>query len=158
MSVSHHSLQRSLQRLSLGTIRDLQKKQAQRDAVGMQEAHLQFQIPLLGTAVQGIAWKSKAIAFDFVFWPAVGQREDADFSRPQFSSGVVMESVDKLAAPSPVIITPVIEWTVGKAGQTVGCVVHIGIHSPTADALKFSGYLHLTFQGYGAPLDDPSTY
>lgn len=151
----HHSLQRSLTAMTIGTIRHVEARRAGSDHLRFQERFQQFQVPISGTAYQGVAWTKRPIDFDVVFHGATGQR-DVPFDYPQVSYGFVVEPGDAKAPVLPIIPTLAIEWVKDNQESIRGCVAHIGVHSPTPDPIDFEGNLHITFQGWGSPLEDES--
>lgn len=155
MGVEHGALERSLRGLSLGVIRDVEREKAKFSDVRLQEGRQEFQVPIQGTAYQGVVWGQVALKFDFVFHNATGQR-DSPYTRPQFTYGVVIEKADKDAPAVPIIVSCLCEYDVDERESTRGAVIHVGVHSPTATPRDFEGFLHVTFSGYGAQLEDES--
>lgn len=153
MPVASNSLQRSLAYLTLGAVRDIERARAAVASSKLQEGFQQFQIPVMGTANYGVLWAKLKLEFDFIFFAATGQR-DSPYDRPQFSYGYVVEAADDKAPVVPVFVSCAVQYIDTDDGATRGCWLHVGVLSPTAEARPFEGYLHVTFQGWGAPSDD----
>lgn len=151
----HGALQRSLAAMTIGTIRRYRERAAAVAHVRLREREQQFQLPIAGTAFQGIVWTKRRVTFDTVFFGATGER-DSEFEKPQVNYGFVIDPGDDKDPVLPIIPTLAVEWLTDDQEATYGCVLHIGVHSPTVDPVDFSGYLHVTFQGWGAPREDES--
>lgn len=161
--VSTHALERTIRQLSTGGALGLD---ARRSAAGydqLQEIEAQIQIPIWGIAASGAGWSKFNIAFDVQFMFAPEQR-DSPLAVPHFTFGPVVSGV-----PYPVEATPdpnnpdslvaitcqIVEWGVDQAlGSIIGAVVGIGTSTLGGGSVKFNGYVHLTFQGYGSPLEN----
>lgn len=152
MSVSLHSLQRSLSQMTLGVVNDRQAKLDELAETRLTEGEQQFQIPISGLAKQGAVWVDVDLDFNFHFYNATGQR-DSPYTKPQVSHSVVIDgqSPDDPSA-APVIVSVCVDWRphVDDREVVTGAKVWVGVHSPTPDQRRFKGYLHITFQGYGA--------
>lgn len=155
MTIDHQSVQRSLNAMTLGIVRDMRSKTERSARSRLGEGFQHIQIPVSGTAEQGIAWTKHEVEFDYVMYPAKSQR-DSTYDRPQFKYGYVTDPVDQLSNVSPIIVTAVCEFVVDENEGTTGAKIHIGVHSPTAQAQPFSGSLHCSFQGWGAIREDSS--
>lgn len=161
--VSTHALERSIRELSTGGVLNLDARRAAAGYDQLQEIEAQIQIPIWGIAAAGAGWSKFEVAFDVQFMFAPEQR-DSPLVTPHFSYGPVVSGV-----PYPVELTPdpnnpdnlvavtcqIVEWGVDLAvGAIVGAVVGIGTSTLSGGSVKFNGYLHLTFQGYGSPLEN----
>jgi hypothetical protein len=152
----HHQLERSLSRMTLGVVRRVREVEAASSHLKLTEREEQFQIPIQGTAYQGIVWIKKPITFETRFFGATGQR-DSELERPQVSYGYVIDPTDPSEPTAPLVVSLACEFRSDDREATYAAVVHIGVHSPTPDPVDFEGYVHLTFQGWGAPIEDEST-
>lgn len=148
----HHALQRSLTKLTIGVAQDFDKRRRRSAELGLRELEEQIQIPISGQAVQGITWAKARVGFANTFFEAPSQR-DSNFIRPHFTYGVSIDPEDDKAAPVPVIVSCMFEFTIDDKGATVGGWLHIGVHSPTPEIRRFQGVLNLRFQGFGASSD-----
>lgn len=158
MSVSTHSVSRSIEGLSLGQVRasEDRKNALAYDQLG--EFDQQYQVPFSGAAAKDIVWRDITLRFDWPFLPARGMRE-SDLTFPQFTYGAV------ISAGNPVVVTACVrEWKLNNINAVVGAVVAVGVFYPgeyeappaqVIDAVPgevpFAGAVHMTFQGYGAP-------
>lgn len=152
-STQHHALQRSLSAMTIGVLRRQKERADDRRPIELTEREHQFQLPVSGTAYQGIVWTKRDVDFDTIFFGATGYR-DSEFERPQVHYGFVIEPADKNQPVLPIIPTLAVEWKVDDMEATYGATLHIGVHSPTVDPVDFEGFLHITFQGWGSPLEN----
>lgn len=147
-------LDQALRQITLGVVRDMESRRAQKLIEGLLEREENFVIPVSGFVGQNVQWSEMAIKFGTVFVSAEGQR-DSQLIRPHVTSGAYVP------IGGPVILDAcVTEWNVTSKDETVGCTIMIGAHT-TDESRKFEGELHVRFQGYGAPADpygDPSMY
>mgnify|MGYP000874607797 CR=1 FL=1 len=156
MPASHHQLQRSLAAMTIGVVKARDSKRANKIPYELQEGEQQFQLPITGTAQRGVTWAKKELTFDFLFYEATGYRF-VPFDSPQFSHGFVIEPVDDKEAVKPIFVSAMAEYVRRDLDDAVtGAVMHVGVHSPTIEPVEFEGYLHLTFQGYGCPVETES--
>lgn len=139
-------LEQSLAQLRIGAVRDMQKLQAHAVADGLIERDEQFRVAVSGVAEEFFSWQEVDLVFSTVFVDATGQR-DSPFDRPHISAGA------ELYTPVPVAIqATVMSWKVTDRNETTGATVAIGVAS-TDQATKFKGAVHLTFQGFGQPVN-----
>lgn len=139
-------LERSLKKIRIGSVRDMQRIQKKAEADGLIERTEQFHLAVSGLAEEFFDWNTVDINFATVFVDATGQR-DSSFDRPNISVG------SELYTPDPVAITGVVMgWKTNERNETLGAKVAIGVSS-TDKATKFKGAVHLTFQGFGQPLN-----
>ena len=132
--------------LRIGAVRDMQAIQKKAIEDGLIERVEQFQIAVAGVAQEFFAWKEVDITFSTIFVDATGQR-DSPFDRPHISVGA------ELYTPVPVNVTGVVmSWRTNDRNETLGCKVAIGVSS-TDNATKFKGSVHLSFQGFGQPMN-----
>lgn len=156
MSLSIHSIDRAITAGSVHNILNLDKMRA---AVGydqLQEIEHQFQIAIEGTATTNLTWEVFDLAFDVEFFFAPQQR-DSPLTVPHFTYGasVTGETTDT-ANPNGVVgvLASVIGWSQDDRTAITGSKLAVGVFcgGPSSDTtVDFDGYLHLTFQGFGAP-------
>lgn len=139
--------------MTIGVIRRSREREASLAEGKLTERLLSYQIPVTGTAYQGIAWTKRKLDFDVTFHGATGDR-DVPYDVPQVTSGFVIEPSDEAAPVLPIIPTVAVQWIRDDQEATTGCILHVGVHSPTPDPIEFEGYLHVTFQGWGSPRQD----
>lgn len=142
-----HALQRGLNKLAFGVVRDMHAAASKRAPNLRQEGEQQFQIPVSGKAGVSPEWVTKDLKFHWTFYGEAGQR-DSELNAPQVSFGVVMDSRE------PIFAMPcVMKWDRKDADEIEGATVAIAVWDPTGRGVKFKGSLHVTFQGYGAPAE-----
>lgn len=156
--VSTHALERSIRAMSTGAVLSLDEKRANAGYDQLQELETQYQIPIWGVASSGVGWSKFSVAFDVQFMFAPEQR-DSPLAVPHFSYGPVVSGIpspdDVAADPNNpdslvAIFCQVIEWGRDQAiDAIVGAVVGIGVSTIGGSDVRFDGYVHLTFQGYG---------
>lgn len=164
--VSTHALERSIRSMSTDAILSLDARRTSRGYDQLQELEHQFQIPIWGIASSGVGWSSFNVPFDVEFFFAPEQR-DSPLAVPHFSYGPVVSGVPSPddAAPDPnnpdclvAVFCQVVEWARDPAmDSVVGAVVGIGVSTIGGQVdVRFDGYVHLTFQGYGNVMDESS--
>lgn len=139
-------LANSMKALTIGIVRGIEAKQAQRDLEGLQEYEEQFKIDINGRAEEFPVWSETDLAFGIDFVDASGQR-DAPYDRPHFTYGCFIEEGGPVG-----ILACVMAWDVNEKEETIGCTLGIGAVASDRGR-SFSGELHARFQGYGAPAD-----
>lgn len=145
--VGTHALERAISQLAVGGTLNLDARRAAAGYDQFQEMTHQFQIPIGGTARNGWGWTEINVPFDvdFMFVP---EQRDSPLAVPHFSAGPVV-SVHPDAGGCVAVACNVVEWARDAASDAItGAVVAIGVTSGGADR-PFSGYVHLTFQGFG---------
>ncbi len=155
MSIKRGALGRS-QRLQLAVPLDLEKRRALLGYDMLQEQEQQFQLPIAGTAAAAISFASVDLLFAVDFFDAPEQR-DSPLSVPQFTFGAFIAPTVQPDNPTGAVLVTacVSEWTLDDRGAIVGATVTVGTCVPgAADEFPFEGYVHLTFQGYGAPSEN----
>lgn len=157
--VSTHALERSIRELSIGGVLALDKRRNLAGYDQLQEIEHQFQIPISGKASSGAGWTKVKLAFDVAFVFAPEQR-DSPLAIPHFSYGPVVSGQPPLGSSADpnnpdslvAVFCQVIDWARdGASDAIVGAVVGVGCSTLGGSDVEFTGYLHLTFQGYGAP-------
>jgi hypothetical protein len=148
-----HADHRALVRQSVGTIKAREAQVARLEAARLREHFFEFQVAITGTANARAGWSPISITFPAPMIPAPNER-DSDFEVPQFIFGY------HLTTATPVVIVAyVIQWVLDESDYTVGARVNIGSFTPDLETnVDFSGFAHLTFQGYSSPalVDDDS--
>lgn len=136
--------------IATGPVKALDKARAKYGIDTLGELEQQHQVAISGTAVAELAWADVDITFDIEFVNATSQRL-SNLTLPHFTYGAVVDSA------TPVLVTAVVRsWDIDSRDVISGCTVSIGVMNP-AGAQAYSGYLHLSFQGYGAPPEgDPA--
>jgi hypothetical protein len=109
------------------------------------ETEEQYQLPISGTASDVIAWTEREVSFGTAFIDASDMR-DSNLVVPHFTFGVMLES-------EPVAVTAVVREWLEQNDTVVGARVSVGAYSP-GSTVDFRGYVHLTFQGFGAPVEE----
>lgn len=139
-------LERSFKTIRIGAVRDIEGMRKRAEADGLIEREEQVQVNVSGLAEEFIEWSETEIDFRTIFVDATAQR-DSPFDRPHMSVGA------ELYTPVPVALHAVVmSWKTNDRNETLGATVAIGASS-TDQATKFRGSLHLTFQGFGQPLN-----
>lgn len=148
MTVKVHALNRSIRALTIDGIRALDKRREMLGFDAMGEIEQQFQLEIEGSAGAIIAWSEVNVAFHVDFYSAADLR-DSPYTVPHFTFGAV------LTGGAPALISACVrEWDIDDTDTVHGAKVAVGVCNPGAtQATRFDGYLHLTFQGYGAPVE-----
>lgn len=165
-SVKTHALQRSIGKLATSVIREQSGRDKRNALHTMGEREEQFQIKCSGRASDYPAWQEADLIFDQTFSAASGRRMSL-LTTPQVTCGYEIETafseappVD--AVPGAVIATgvmlsaAVVEWILDDSGNYKGARVAIAATSP-GDNVRFTGYVHVTFQGFGALTETADT-
>lgn len=156
MSLSVHSVERAIKAGSLHNILDLDKRRAALGYDQMQEIEHQFQIAIEGTATTNLTWSTFDLPFDVEFYFAPQQR-DSPLVVPHFTYGsAVTGTTTDVTNPDGLIgiMASIVGWAQDAREAIAGARVGVGVlcGGPTVDTtVDFDGYLHLTFQGFGAP-------
>lgn len=139
-------IERSFKAIRIGAVRDGQRLRERAEADGLIERDEQIRVAVAGVAQEFYSWQEVDLNFSTVFVDATGHRDSA-FDRPHLSVG------SELYTSTPVSINAVVmRWRTNDRNETVGATVAIGVSS-TDQATKFKGSVHLTFQGFGQPLN-----
>lgn len=140
------ALEKSFKQIRIGAVRDVERIRDRAESDGLIERDEQFHLVISGVAEEFYDWQYVDINFATVFVDATGQR-DSPFDRPHVSVG------SELYTSTPVAITAtVMSWRTNERNETLGAKVAVGAAS-TDRATKFKGAVHLTFQGFGQPLN-----
>lgn len=150
--IATHSLQRSLEALTIGRVREDRARQAELAKVALNESEQQFQVDVSGTANAQVSWIQTDLKFTDNFFQLEGARDNPN-SEPQ------VWYCASLDTKIPVMFSVcVMGWDIGDGGEYSGANVAIGVLAPDADGdVPFRGRVHLTFQGYGSPIEDESS-
>jgi hypothetical protein len=154
--MKHQQIHRSVSRMAFRLTEEIQSKQRQADDYALREVELQYQIDIAGEVGSTAEWQEVSITFDEILYDAPAQR-NSDHDEPHVWIGKVIDS------SLPVFIDAHIsDWDISESGHTTGCTVRVGVFDPSrtepvqADT-HFTGRLHLTIQGLGAPDDQDET-
>lgn len=158
-AADQHRLARSIRKLAIGTVRDLEVRRGQRTTGALDEREEQYQIAVSGTATDYPLWTPAELPLDTAFSIATGTRESS-LQRPQVSFGYELTAVqrqnDELVwepVTDGVILSAVVrDWHFDVAYAIDKLTVLIGAIAP-GDELMFSGFVHVTLQGFGTPRD-----
>lgn len=135
-----------MQGLTIGVAKSTADYIKQKDLEALQEVDEQFQIEIEGRAEEFPIWDQVKLKFNTRFIDATGQRP-SPFDKPHFTYGA---EVNTDTTHKPVgVMACVTEWNVNDRGETVGCTVSVGAVA-TDLSTKFKGWVHCTFQGWGA--------
>ena len=151
------ALARSIRQLTIGVVRDVDRRRSGREANALAEREEQFQIAVSGTATDYPLWVTAELSLATAFSIATGAR-DSTLQRPQVAVGfeltsVMRENDDREWEPvtAGVLVSAVVrDYHFDAAHALDRAVVLIGATAP-GDELRFTGFVHITFQGYGAP-------
>lgn len=148
----HGDVERAVADLSVKAVVDLEKRRAAVGLDALSEVDNQFQVEVVGTAVPTWGFIDLAVPFDVGFVMAREQRDSA-LTMPQFSYGAVLtlDPPEDGVAVSVVVIG----WDIDPDIRSyIGATVRLGFVSIQDGGVSFSGHIHLTFQGFGAALED----
>lgn len=120
------------------------------------ERELQFQLPISGTVESIAAFGTVDLVFDVEFFDAPEQR-DSPLRYPQFTFGAFIDPTDQgVGNPTGAVMVTacVSEWVSDARGAFTGAKVTVCACLPGGGGFAYSGFVHLTFQGYGAPTEN----
>lgn len=153
MSASQHALARSLRALTFGVAQKIETKRNEGAIDHLQEREQQFQLPVGGTASPDPAtavWTESAIRFETHFPSEADGMRNADFDTPQVWFGVVVTSQQPVGVHACVR-----NWLRDEQSDVIGAVIAAtAVAYGATTNVDFRGYLHATFQGWGAPEDN----
>lgn len=146
MAVREGRVQRSMNALSFGTVRDISERKDKLDKTRLSERDQQFQFAVRGDAFpNGIAWSFIDLKFRVEFVNATGQR-DSPYVVPTFTYGA------RIRTPNPVMLSvAVMRWEQDDRETIQGCRLAVGV---LGDFVAFRADVHANFQGFGAPRED----
>lgn len=142
--IDHHAISRSIAVMAFDMQHHILKKRHQADDFKLAEIQQQAQIDVSGTGGVG-AWTTKEVHFDETFYYAPGQRLNQN-EDPQVAWGAVLDEGRAFFS------VHVEKWLLDTNSNYTGAVIAIGAQG---DGSKYRGTVHVCFQGYGAPNDDP---
>jgi hypothetical protein len=153
MSLSVNSIHRSLSTMAIEVNRAVARKSAANAVESLGEVDQQFQADIGGTA-GGWAWETVELDFEETFYDAPAQR-DADLDEPTFTFGSVI-----VTGPPMMVTAHVSKWKRNDEDNFTGAFVRVGVWNPASTAdqdpatfERFTGRVHLNFQGFAAPSD-----
>lgn len=158
MAATKHAIQRSIGQLAIGVARDVAAKERLAQPQQVMERAEEFQIKVSGLAADLPVWATGELAFDIAYTQAIGRRF-SELVRPQISVGFEQTTgVGATAARlTPVFASLVVtEWSLTPDDTIDGCTFAAAAIAP-GDQVQFTGFIHLTIQGFGAPLEDRDT-
>lgn len=118
------------------------------DALG--EIEQQFHCPFSGAAGTEVAVSTVTVEFEVEFFDAPEQR-NSSLSKPHMTFGAFIEP----GGESAMFSASVNEWVMDEErGAFIGAVVSVVVCAPGTSGVAFTGSLHLTFQGFGAPSEN----
>jgi hypothetical protein len=158
-TADQHRLARSIRKLAIGVARDVEVRRAGRAANTMDEREEQFQIAIQGIATDYPFWQTIVVDFATAFTIAGGDRQST-LQRPQVSIGCELTDVERQndqlvwePVSDGVILTAVVrDYGFDDAHAINSATVAVCAIAP-GDELTFSGFVHVSFQGFGAPRD-----
>jgi hypothetical protein len=127
--------------------RAIARKAREADPYALAEVEMHYQFDIAGEPGSGTNWNEISVTFTEVLYDAPGQTT-GDNPEPQVSFGYVIETADPVA-----IFAHVSDWDIDDEGNFVGATVRCGCFDPDGEAGRFTGALHVTFKGLGAPAD-----
>lgn len=145
-TLKHGAIHRSLSKMTITVNRAIEAKKHEADPYALTEVELHYQFDIAGDG-SNITWAEITVTFSETLYDAPGQTS-SDNPEPQVSFGYVIET------PNPLIISAhVSDWDIDNEGNFVGATVRVGCFDPDGSAGQFTGGLHATFKGLGAPAD-----
>lgn len=157
MTVRRTAMQRSQRQLRISAPVALDKRRAQLGYDALLESEQQFQLPISGVASTIGAWATIEVVFDLEFFDAPEQR-NSSLAVPLFTYGAFIDPTttgDALNPTGAVMVTACVqEWNIDTRGAYIGATIAVGTSAMGGADVTFTGYLHLAFQGYGAPAEN----
>lgn len=161
-AADQHALARSIRRLAIGVVRDVDSRRRGRDVAALAEREEQFQIAVSGIATDYPAWATVKLDFDTQFTSLATGNRMSMLQRPQVTTGFELTSVERQNADTGVweptdagvvCVALVRDYSFDAANAINGATVQCCAIAP-GDELMFTGFAHVSFQGLGAPGDD----
>lgn len=147
MSVPRGALHRAVTDMTVGVARSMRAREQRNREMGFAEIQQQFQFKISGVAGVEWKWANLTVGFDYPFYYAPGQR-DAEFSVPHFWYGAEVDTPVAISAA-------VLGWTRDSDNNAIiGSTVTVG--NAGEPGAPFTGFVHLTFQGFAALGEDES--
>jgi hypothetical protein len=151
---AQHRLQTSLRAMAIDLTAAREAREREIDAMRLREMEQQLQIEVEGTATPQIGGMTVDVAFDVGFTTANGLRA-AHLDRPHVWFGFEQTFVSAGGRPTDVAVmlaATVVGWE-RQRHSIIGARVAISALAPAV--VDFRGLIHATFQGLGAPQDEP---
>lgn len=146
------SLDRSLQALAIGNAEATADREARDRVLQGMDMTQQVQIPVSGLAWREPVWTKISVAWPYPFLNRIDRkRTDSDLQNPHFAYGCELQSDANV-----IVMAQVRDWTEdADTGWVVGAEVRICAWCPQARKKHaWSGVVHMSFTGYGAPSED----
>jgi hypothetical protein len=158
---AQHSLSRSIQRLAVDVVRDRERRVAGTGPMRMAEREEQFQIQVSGIATDMPGYVSAELEFETGFVIASGDR-NSELQRPQVMMGYELTEVARINVEAGQVTQPpalgvilcavIRDWKFTESLVMTGASVAVTAIAP-GDEVSFRGFVHVTFEGYGAPTE-----
>lgn len=147
-----HAIKRSIGAMTIGVVKSTREFEEERKRQSLRELEAQYQEQVSGTVGNVTAEATLMLTFETPFYFSPGTR-DSDLDVPQFSSGIT-----ELSVSGVIIQANVSKWVRDEDTDAVtGAAIVIAAVAPGIDdPLDFAAVVHLTFQGYSAPVEDES--
>lgn len=154
MSVRRSAMARAQRQVRISSPVALDKRREQLGYDALSEIEQQFQLPISGLATGLMSFTSTTVDFDVEFFDAPEQR-DSSLAFPHFTYGTFIDiGLGQPTSPrGAVLVTAVVQdWVTDVRGAFTGAQLDIGACLPglVNGSIRYTGYIHLTFQGYGA--------
>lgn len=152
-TLDHTAIHRSMKSMGFQLGERVHEKRHIADQYKLTEIQQQFQLEISGVAAAG-AWTDFTLNFQEVFYYAPTQRDNPN-EDPQVWWGVVFDQGDAFCA------VHVNQWVLDDNANYVGAIVRVGvmrgpyIGSGAIEGDPYQGTIHITFQGFGAPVEPP---
>lgn len=151
MARPNPNLARSLAALTIGVQKQQEKREEQLAPTRLGNMVQAVQTPFKGEVGRTPTSTDVTVNWPYPFLYAPAQT-DSNLQLPHFAPGIELLDLP----PAPVIIIPQLHrWLRNDDEWTLGCVVGLTCWVPNAKKkVKFTGILHTTISGYGAPTED----
>lgn len=146
------ALTRSLAELTLGQRKAAEDRQKLDDVLAGSDMTQNLQIPCGGSASRAPVWTKTLVLFPYPFLNNIDRtRTDSELVHPHFTYGVEIHSDANV-----IITTQIREWIEDPdTGWMVGAQVRVCAWCPQARKNhRWTGVIHLSFTGYGAPAEE----
>lgn len=156
MTVRRHALDRAARGIRISSPIASERRKAMLAVDELAEREQQFQLPISGHADEAAAFAVVELVFDTEFFDAPEMR-DSSLRYPQFWYGFFIDPTDQGEAnPTGAVIGTacVSEWVQDTRGAFTGAKVTVGACVPGGGGWDYTGYVHLSFQGFGAPAEN----
>lgn len=145
--VSTDATARAVTGMSIGAIKSWQEMRERVWTEALDEYDQQYQAPVTIECNNVPVWADVRIEFDLVF--VLEPSRESDYENPTFTFGM------EYASGEPLFFSVLVkEWSKDEQGVN-GCVLSVGAFNPASGKMvRFTGIIHLNFQGYGGPVSD----